>query len=64
MKLNNFYYIFLIIFFSASCSKNIPQENVINEKNLDLQVIETYKQGMASLKRGDVLFAAKKFNET
>ena len=64
MKLNNFYYIFLIIFFCASCSKNIPKENVINEKNLDLQVIETYKQGMASLKRGDVLFAAKKFNET
>ena len=64
MKLNNFYYIFLIIFFSVSCSKNIPKENVINEKNLDLQVIETYKQGMASLKRGDVLFAAKKFNET
>ena len=64
MKLNNFYCIFLIIFFCASCSKNIPKENVINEKNLDLQVIETYKQGMASLKRGDVLFAAKKFNET
>ena len=64
MKLNNFYYIFLIIFFCASCSKNISKENVINEKNLDLQVIETYKQGMASLKRGDVLFAAKKFNET
>ena len=64
MKLNNFYYIFLIIFFCASCSKNISKENVINEKNLDLQVIETYKQGMDSLKRGDVLFAAKKFNET
>ena len=64
MKLNNFYFIFLIIFFCASCSKNIPKENVIYEKNLDLQVIETYKQGMASLKRGDVLFAAKKFNET
>ena len=63
MKLNNFFCIFLIIFFCASCSKNIPKENVINEKNLDLQVIETYKQGMASLKRGDVLFAAKKFNE-
>ena len=64
MKLNNFYYIFLIFFFCASCSKNISKENVINEKNLDLQVIETYKQGMDSLKRGDVLFAAKKFNET
>ena len=64
MKLNNFYYIFLIIFFCNSCSKNIPKENLINEKNLDLQVIETYKQGMDSLKRGDVLFAAKKFNET
>ena len=63
MKQNNFYYIFIIIFFCVSCSKDIQKESIIYEKNLDLQVLETYKEGMNSLKRGDILFAAKKFNE-
>ena len=63
MKLNNFFYIFTIIFFCFSCSKNIPKESTMSEKNLNLQVIEAYKEGMDSLERGDVLFAAKKFNE-
>tara|TARA_B100000161_G_scaffold256205_1_gene219064 strand:- start:802 stop:1566 length:765 start_codon:yes stop_codon:yes gene_type:complete len=37
--------------------------SVIEEKSLDLQVLDAYKVGMESLKNGDVLFAAKKFNE-
>ena len=61
--INYFYYIFIIIFCCISCSKDIAKETVINEKNLDLQVLEAYKEGMSSLKRGDILFAAKKFNE-
>ena len=35
----------------------------IKEKSLDLQVLEAYKEGKKSLESGDVLFAAKKFNE-
>ena len=57
--------IYLIIIFTIfiSCSKNEGQVSLIKEKSLDLQVIEAYTEGKESLDRGDVLFAAKKFNE-
>ena len=46
-----------------SCSKDQVKKSVIKEKSLDLQVLEAYQEGMNSLEGGDVLFAAKKFNE-
>jgi len=46
-----------------SCSKDQIKKSIIQEKDLELQVLEAYKEGMESLKQGDVLFAAKKFNE-
>ena len=46
-----------------SCSKDVKKESVIKEKSLDLQVLEAYEKGKRSLEAGDVLFAAKKFNE-
>ena len=60
-----FKYLFLIVLliFSTSCSKEIKKKSVLKEKSLDLQVRETYKEGLKSLETGDVLFAAKKFNE-
>ncbi len=63
MKLNNFYYLLFVFIFCISCSKNNINESVIKEKNLELQVLEAYNEGKKSLERGDVLFAAKKFNE-
>ena len=63
MKLTNFYLIIFILFFSLSCSKNETTKSIINEKSLDLQVLEAYQEGKKSLEEGDVLFAAKKFNE-
>ena len=63
MKLNNFFLFFLIIFFIASCSNNQDRQSIIKEKNLNLQVLEVYQEGMDSLEKGDALFAAKKFNE-
>ena len=55
---------FLIsILLFISCSKENIKKSSINEKSLDLQVTEAYEEGMKSLKEGDVLFAAKKFNE-
>jgi len=53
----------LIIFLFFSCSKEIEKKSVILEKSVDLQVLEAYKEGKESLEAGDVLFAAKKFNE-
>jgi outer membrane protein assembly factor BamD len=63
MKLNNFFLFLAILFFASSCSKDQVRKSVIKEKNLDLQVLEAYQEGMNSLEKGDVLFAAKKFNE-
>ena len=58
--------ILLLSFFTIlliSCSKDLVTESIISEKNLDLQMVEAYNEGMSALKSGDVLFAAKKFNE-
>ena len=47
----------------TSCSKEEVKQSIIKEKSLELQVFEAYKEGRESLEGGDVLFAAKKFNE-
>ncbi len=60
--LNRFIFILLILFFT-SCSKEKLNESVIKEKSLDGQVLEAYVEGLDALRGGDVLFAAKKFNE-
>ena len=60
--INRFILILLLVIF-ASCSKEKLNESVIKEKSLDGQVLEAYSEGFDSLRRGDVLFAAKKFNE-
>ena len=57
-------FLFLIFFvLGNSCSKEIIQKSTINEKSLDLQVLEAYQGGLEALDDGDVLYAAKKFNE-
>ena len=63
MSINKFIKLILVLLLCVSCSKKNFKESVINEKSLDLQVLEAYKEGIKSLEAGDVLFAAKKFNE-
>ena len=63
MKKLNLYYLFAILILCISCSKEKIQKSEIIEKSLDLQVLEAYQEGMKSLEEGDVLYAAKKFNE-
>ena len=63
MKIINILKIFILMFFCFSCSKDIEKKTILNEKSLDLQVLEAYEEGMKSLEDGDALFAAKKFNE-
>ncbi len=53
--------IILILF--GSCSKEVSKKDLIKEKSLELQVEEAYEEGIEALNDGDVLFAAKKFNE-
>ena len=54
---------FIICVSFSSCSKEQIDKSTIKEKSLELQVQEAYNEGMESLQAGDVLFAAKKFNE-
>ena len=55
----------LIIFLSllSSCSKEPVNKSIIKEKSLELQVQEAYEEAMKAFNDGDVLYAAKKFNE-
>ena len=61
----NKFFLFIILFATLiSCiQKEEFKDTAIKEKDLDLQVLEAYKEGMKNLESGDVLYAAKKFNE-
>jgi len=63
MKINKFLLSFFFILILASCSKEEARKSVIKEKSLDLQVLETYEEGMNYLEEGDAIYAASKFNE-
>ena len=63
MKINIILLVVFSLFFVSCSKKEVVTETVINEKKLDLQVLETYKEGISALEDGDVLYAAKKFNE-
>ena len=59
----NYLIISIFVIFLTSCSNDDLKKFEIKEKNLDMQVLEAYEVGKKSLEEGDVLFAAKKFNE-
>ena len=63
MQYFKFIILLILISFLNACSKDKIKESQIIEKDLDLQVLEAYQEGLTSLEEGDVLFAAKKFNE-
>ena len=56
-------FIFSLLFFCLSCSKKVVEESLIKEKDIEHQMIAAYEEGIKELKKGDALFAAKKFNE-
>ena len=53
----------LLIIFTSSCSKKEEKISIIKEKKINLQMIDAYKEGIKAFEEGDVLFAAKKFND-
>jgi outer membrane protein assembly factor BamD len=61
--------VFKIIFFVfcivlASCSSNKDKRtSIIEGEDLEFQMIAAYEEGYKELKKGDVVYAAKKFNE-
>ena len=52
----------ILILFIFSCSQK-EKVSIIKEKDVELQMIESFKEGYKELEDGDALFAAKKFNE-
>jgi outer membrane protein assembly factor BamD len=63
MTYSNCFHFFLIILLCFSCSKKEIEKSKIKEVNLESQMIEAYEEGLKELKSGDVIYAAKKFNE-
>jgi len=64
MNFKRLFIIFFLFLFVISCSKENIKKSVIEEKNLELQVVEAYEKAFEALEQGDVIFAAKKFNES
>ena len=63
MKIFKIFLSLILLNLLLACSKDEVKKSVIIEKSLDLQVQEAYEEGLKSLEKGDVLYAAKKFNE-
>ena len=61
--MNKYFLLFFVLILFVSCSKDVEKESVIKQKSLDLQIREAYSEGLEALEQGDVLFAARKFNE-
>ena len=62
MKILKNLIVYVIILFLISCSKD-NKVSIVKEKNIETQMIEAFEEGYKELENGDVLFAAKKFNE-
>ena len=62
-----FYIKIIIVFFFlvlTSCSSNKEvSENLIENDDLEIEMIKTYKEALDALDSGDAFFASKKFNE-
>ena len=52
-----------VLIMTVSCVNDKSKKSTIKEKSLDDQVIEAYSKGLEALEDGDVIFAARKFNE-
>ena len=56
-------FIIIPIFLLLSCSKNEKKISLIEENSQELQLLELYNDAVTELQKGDVIYAAKKFNE-
>ncbi len=63
MSLRNFLLIIILIISLVSCAEKKEKISLITEDSLEMQMIEAYNEGIKEFNKGDVFFAAKKFNE-
>ena len=62
--MNHIFKFIIILFFLVSCSSKEEEKiSVLSDKEMETQMIEAFEEGYKELENGDVLFAAKKFNE-
>ena len=61
--MKNFLFVLIILSVLSACS--IKEETITEIKGgtIEEQMIEAYNEGVQFLEKGDVLYAAKKFNE-
>ena len=63
MKIQKILFCWFILFILVSCSQKEEKVSLIKANNLEMQMIDAYNEGLKELNRGDIFFAAKKFNE-
>lgn len=63
MKFNYFLLSIFVALILNACTNNEKKISLIKEDNLELQMIEAYNEGLKEFNKGDIFFAAKKFNE-
>ena len=63
MKFHLAYLIIFLLFLNTSCSKEKEKIAIVEEETLEMQMIKVYNDGLEELDKGDVIYAAKKFNE-
>jgi len=63
MKIQKIIFCWFILFISVSCSQKDEKVSLIEANSLEMQMIDAYNEGLKELNRGDIFFAAKKFNE-
>ncbi len=63
MNFIRFFIFLLLLAVLSACNNDKKKVSIIKEKDINLQMIESYNKGKVALEEGDVLYAAKMFNE-
>ena len=62
--LKKIFYFFIFIVLITSCGKKkAAVDNILLKQDLDKEMMSTYKEGYEALKKGDLIFASRKFND-
>ena len=62
--MNHIFKFIIILFFLVSCSSKEEEKiSVLSDKEMEIQMIEAYEEGLRELKKGDVIYATRRFNE-
>ena len=62
--MKNIFKFIIILFFLVSCSSKEEEKiSILGDKEMETQMIEAYEEGLRELEKGDVIYAARRFNE-